>query len=192
METQDLLMVALQAFPELKARGFFTIIAGVEHYFSALQEMKVETTYKSFYEEYDVAFSLRCTYSICDWKNKSRWIRIEGDKHVYRTPLLYVINRFDLNESPEQIASRMMTHYRANALVIEKYNHPEYSVASLSSYLKAHNIYFVMKSVGASDISDAKTSNVNSTNVTMPVHSESSALFLSLNDKPCKELQSLF
>jgi hypothetical protein len=145
MERKDLLMVALEIFPELNARGFFTTEKGVEYYFAGLQEMEIESAYKSFYEEYDVAFNIRCTYSVCDYKTESRWIRMDGQHHLYRTPMLYVVNRIDLNASPAQIAYRMNGHYRANTLVVEKYFHPEFSTSSLKSFLAAHGIYVVIK-----------------------------------------------
>jgi len=185
-------MVALHAFPQLKARGFFTLVEGVEYYFAALQEMEIESTYKSFYEEYDVAFNLRCTYSICDYKKESRWLRMSGDQHVYRTPLLYVINRIDLDESPAQIANRMISYYRANMLVIEKYNHPEYSVSSLNSYLKANGIYFIIKSPETENATEGKTEKVNSNEAIEYPKSIAAPLSKMQDNKNSEELQCLF
>ena len=145
MERADLLMVAMEAYPELKARGFFTVIRGNEYYFSGLQKMEIESAYKPFYEEYDLAFSIRCTYSVCDYKSETRWKRMDGDHHVFKTPVLYLISRSDLDASPSAIVNRMVTHYRANALVIEKYHHPDYSISSLKSYLLANGMYLVLK-----------------------------------------------
>ena len=145
MERKDLLMVAIEIFPELTARGFFTVIKGMEYYFSGLQEMEIESAYKTFYEEYDVAFNVRSTYSVCDCKTESMWKRMDGNRHVYRTPMLYVINRFDMNATPAQIATRMISHYRANTLVIEKYTHPEFSASSLKIFLSANGIHMIIR-----------------------------------------------
>jgi len=144
MEREELLLMALEVFPELKLRGFFTVIEGVEYYFAGLQDMEIESAYKSFYDEYDFAFSLRCTYSICDCRIDSKWTRLNGAQ-VYRTPVLYVVNRSEMNESPKQIAGRMVHCYRANTLVLEKYNHPDFSIDRLKTYLNMKGIYFMVK-----------------------------------------------
>jgi hypothetical protein len=107
--------------------------------------MEVESLYKSFYEEYDVAFSLHCIFSICDRKSDSRWQRMEGDSHVYRTPVLYIINRTEMEGSPAQIAYRMLNRYCANTLVIEKYEHQKYDEAYLKSYLADKGIHLILK-----------------------------------------------
>ena len=147
---EDLLMVALKAFPELNARGFFTVVSGVEYYFAGLQKMEVESFYKSFYEEYDVAFRVRCIFSLCDCKTESKWKRIEGLQHIYRTPILYVVKRFAIDGSPKQIWSRMVNRYNANALVIEHYVHSEYSIDYLKKFLAAKNIHVILVPVPVS------------------------------------------
>jgi len=157
-------MVATEIFPELKARGFFTDIGGREHYFSGLQKMEIVSAYKSFYEEYDLAFSVKCLYSVCDCKTESRWIRLEGNHHIYKTPVLYLIRKFDLDLSPSQIAKRMIKHYRANVLVLESYNHQNFQIGSLKNYLSAYGIYLIQSVVAKNQkplIRKAETSSLN-------------------------------
>jgi len=50
-----------------------------------------------------------------------------------------------MNATPQQVVNRMVTCYRANTLVLEKYNHPEFSISSLTNYLKANGIHFIVK-----------------------------------------------
>ena len=145
MEKAELIMVAMEAFPELNTRGFFTITRGNEYYFSGLQKMEIESAYKPFYEEYDFAFSVKCTYSICDCRTDSRWIRMEGDRHVYITPMLYVINRSGVNASPSQLVRRMIYDYRANVLVIDQYDYQDISLSVLKNYLSSYGLYLILK-----------------------------------------------
>ena len=139
------LRIAEKVFPELKSGRFFAKVQGIEHYFSGLIQTEVKINYKSFYDEYDFAFSIRCTFSLCDKKNETRWVRQEGSEHFYSTPVLFVVDRTDFNYSPEQAVSRMIRHYRANTLVLGSYAHPEFSWEQLADHMRRNGIHLILQ-----------------------------------------------
>lgn len=132
-------------FPELKAGRFFTKVNGIDHYFSGLLHTEVKRSYRSFYDEYDFAFSVHCTFSLCDKKTDARWVRQEGCEYFYSTPVLFVVDRTDFNYLPGQAVSRMIRHYRANTLVLGSYAHPEYSWQQLADHMKRNGIHLILQ-----------------------------------------------
>ncbi len=139
------LKIAEKVFPELKAGRFFATVNGIEHYFSGLNHVEVKSSYRSFYDEYDFAFSVHCTFSLCDRRTDARWIRQEGSEHFYSTPVLFVVERTDFNYLPEQAVSRMIRHYRANALVLGSYAHPEFSWEQLADQMRRNGIHLILQ-----------------------------------------------
>jgi|GEM_PF-6303792 len=140
-----LLNIAERVFPELAAGKFFAITGGAEYYFSGLQHTEVEQLYRSFYDEFDFAFCIRCSFSLCDLKTDTRWVRQEGEKHFYTTPVLRVVERTDFNYAPANAIRRMRTHYRANTLVLETYSRPGISSGQLAEGMNAAGLYFFLK-----------------------------------------------
>ena len=140
------LRIAEKVFPELKSGRFFAKVQGIEHYFSGLIQTEVKINYKSFYDEYDFAFSIRCTFSLCDRKTDVRWVRQEGREHYYNTPVLFVVERNDLNFLPDQIIQRMKSYYRANTLLINSYKHSHFSLKQFKELMKRNELHFILHS----------------------------------------------
>ena len=139
------LKIAEKVFPELKSGKFFTNVKGVEHYFSGLLSIEVKNIYKSFYDEFDYAFSIRCTFSLSDRKSDTRWIRQEGSEHCYTTPVLFVVDRLDMDYEPEQVVRRMLHRYRANTIILESFNYYQYHEQHLAEYLRRSGVHLIWK-----------------------------------------------
>lgn len=136
--------IAEMVFPELKSGRIFAKVNGMEHYFSGLIHTEVKVNYKSFYDEYDFSFSIRCTFSLCDRKTEVRWVRQEGREHYYDTPVLFVVERNDLNFLPDQIISRMKNYYRANTLLLRSYAYNQYSIRQFYELMKFNGLHFIL------------------------------------------------
>lgn len=140
------LRIAERVFPELKTGRFFAKVNGIEHYFSGLIDAEVKINYKSFYDEYDFAFSIRCTFSLCDKKTETRWVRQEGSVHYFNTPLLFVVERDELNFLPDQIVQRMRSYYRANTLLLGSYAYPHRPIKQFKELMKVNELHFILHS----------------------------------------------
>ena len=143
--SEYLFRIAGKVFPGLRTGKFFTVVNGTEQYFSGMLQKEVKLYYKSFYEEYDYAFSLQCIFSLCDRKTKVRWVRQPGTRHQYTSPALFVVERTDFHNAPEQIVKRMQTHYRANTLILDSYSHPRYSGRQLATILEMNGLNLIMR-----------------------------------------------
>ncbi len=140
-----LIKIGHHVFPELKTFGFFATVKGVEHYFSGLVNTDVKIIYRSFYDEFDYAFSLQCTFSLCDKKTEARWIRQEGSEHFFETPPFFVVERNDFSCSPEQVVKRMHSHYRANTLVLGAYSFQQYKESHLGESMRRCGVHMIMR-----------------------------------------------
>jgi hypothetical protein len=140
-----LLKIAAGAYPEIFKGKFFTVIKGAEHYFSGLHHAEVKYIYRSFYDEFDFAFSLHCRFTLSDRKCGSRWTRQEGSEHVYAAPALFVVDRMEMNYAPAQLVSRMQHHYRANTLVLGTYRHPQFTMKQLEECMDESGINFIRR-----------------------------------------------
>lgn len=137
--------IAEKVYPELKAGRFFTNIKGTEHYFSGLSNTDVKCIYKSFYDEYDYAFSIQCTFSLCDKRSGSRWVRQEGSVHIYFTPVLYVVDRNDLYLAPDRIIDRMIHFYRSNTLVVGSNHSGHFAKIQLNEQMRKNNLQLIYR-----------------------------------------------
>jgi len=140
-----LIKIAEKVFPELKAGRFFVTVKGKEHYFSGLLSMEVKKGYRSFYDEFDYAFNVHCTFSLCDIKTDDRWMRQPGNEHEYHTPFLFVVERNNFDSSPLQVVNRMCSYYRANTLVLDAYSHLHYSEKHLAEVMNRNGLNFMLK-----------------------------------------------
>ena len=139
------LQIAEKVFPGLQHKRFFTAIGGTEHYYSGLRMTEVEHIYKSYYDEFDFAFSIRCTFSICDKQEGRRWIRQPGDEHLFSTPPAYVVQRSDVSCSPAQIIEKMKKFYKANVLICSGRSHPMVSEAVLREIMETNKLCLIHK-----------------------------------------------
>ncbi|CAN5552811.1 hypothetical protein BH11BAC1_BH11BAC1_22670 [soil metagenome] len=139
------LKIAEKVYPELNSGRFFANVKGIEHYFSGLLSMEVKSIYKSFYDEFDFAFSVQCTFSLCDQKSDLRWIRKEGREHSYMTPVVFVVERSEMNYPPAQIMNRMLSRYRANTIILESYNYGHYNEQHLAEYMRQTGLQVIWK-----------------------------------------------
>ena len=137
------LRIAETAFPGLQQKRFFTTVGDTEYYFSGLRMTEVQHIYRSYYDEFDYAFSIRCTFSVCDRREGSRWIRQPGDDHLYTTPPAVVVQRDELACSPAQIIFRMKNFYKANVLIYSGYKHSLFSENQLREILESNQLSLV-------------------------------------------------
>ena len=140
-----LLKIGHYVLPELEKGRFFTKVKGVEHYFSGLINTEVKIIYRSFYDEFDFAFSLRCTFSLCDIKSETRWMRKEGSEHYFETPPFFVVERNEFNYSPEKVVKRLHSHYRANTLLLGTYSFQQFKESHLDECFRRSGLHLIMR-----------------------------------------------
>jgi hypothetical protein len=146
MEKKEYLMrIAEKVIPGLAAGRFFVMVCGEERYYAGLCAKEEQPVYRSFYDEFDFAFSIRCTFSLCDVKTNGRWVRLQGNSHIYTSPILFVVDREEFNFIPDHAAERMHSRYRANTLVVDSYDCPGYSMQQLARAMKANGLNFILK-----------------------------------------------
>ena len=139
-----LFRISETAFPGLKEGRFFCTFKGTEYYFSGLISREVKIIYRSFYDPFDFAFSIDCVFSVCDVKSDSRWIRKEGSRHIYSTPVLSVMerNRFDCD--PETVLAKL-TAKRVNVLVLDSCSWKPEQVNRLRDHLLHNGVCLIFR-----------------------------------------------
>jgi hypothetical protein len=139
-----LLTLAEKICPQLKAGRFFATVKGKEYYFSGLLQRRVMPAYRGFYDEFDYAFSVHCTFAMCDVYNGARWMRLDSRENFFATPAIIVVERSQFDFSPAQTVERMKQRYFANTLLAGEYFHPSYSKEHLKRCMEAAGLHFFL------------------------------------------------